>query len=167
MKKITTILVLACTVCFNATGKELISELQKCQDQENALKRLVCFDEATKDLSQSDRAIVPTIQAHSKPSSPQKPAVVNDNTPTQFGLEHKADTDALPDTIFAAVTTLKKNTYKKYTISLDNGQVWTQSDNERLRLSVGENVYIKRGMLGAFYMSKEGVNQRIRVKRVK
>ncbi|MEP4300084.1 MAG: hypothetical protein ABJ340_10495, partial [Paraglaciecola sp.] len=85
----------------------------------------------------------------------------------QFGVEHKADTSDLPATISAVITSVKLGPYKKYAIQLDNGHIWKQTDDKRLKLSKGDNVIIQRGALNSFFIKKDGMNTRIRVKRVK
>jgi hypothetical protein len=51
-------------------------------------------------------------------------------------------------------------------VTLDNGQVWEESEvTSHLPLRVGDDIVIKRGMLGAFYLSsKQALG--LRVKRV-
>jgi hypothetical protein len=67
----------------------------------------------------------------------------------------------------AKVIKIQKNHYGKLIITIENGQVWRQTDGTRFRLSADELVIIERGALGSFFIGKEKTNQRIRVKRVK
>lgn len=52
-------------------------------------------------------------------------------------------------------------------ITLDNGSQWQQKDSQPLRLTVGMEVTIESGFLGAFFLSHDGVNRRIKVKRTR
>ena len=61
---------------------------------------------------------------------------------------------------------MTKSAYGEQIITLDNGQVWRQTDSVRLKLVEGQSVTIKRGALGSFFISKENANKRIRAKRV-
>jgi hypothetical protein len=52
-------------------------------------------------------------------------------------------------------------------LTLDNGQVWEQAEPEaHLALDAGDTVTIKRGLLGAFYLSSDKVRG-LRVKRLR
>ncbi len=52
-------------------------------------------------------------------------------------------------------------------LTLDNGQIWEQAEPEaHLALEAGDTVTIKRGLLGAFYMSSDKVRG-LRVRRLR
>ena len=55
------------------------------------------------------------------------------------------------------------------TFKLDNGEVWQQIDDSELSVGAIKNpkVTIKRGMFTAYYLSVEGVNDSILVRRIK
>ena len=65
-----------------------------------------------------------------------------------------------------AVTAVTKSSSGKLTITLENGQVWRQSDSKSFRISVGDAVVVRAKSLGSFMLSKEGSSRSIRVKRV-
>jgi hypothetical protein len=51
-------------------------------------------------------------------------------------------------------------------LTLDDGQIWEEADSSpHVPYHVGDEVTIKRGVLGAFYLSSSGVRG-MRVKRV-
>ena len=54
----------------------------------------------------------------------------------------------------------------KAIITLDNGQVWTQIDSTRLRLSGYDKVIIRKASLGSFMLTKVGSKITMRVKRI-
>ena len=85
----------------------------------------------------------------------------------KFGNEDKQTPEALIDQIQAKVSKLSKSVFGQYTITLDNQQVWRQTDKTRLKLTSGQLVSIERGLMGSFFMGTEQVNKRIRVKRIK
>jgi len=70
------------------------------------------------------------------------------------------------DQLTATVTSVTKNAYKKLTITLDNGQVWRQLDNDPLPLRKGETVVIRSAKLGSFLLRKESGSGSIRVNRL-
>ena len=55
----------------------------------------------------------------------------------------------------------------KKIITFSDGSVWQQSDSAYLKIEEGQQVSIERGLLGSFYLSVEGINKRMKVKRVK
>ncbi|MEP1553217.1 MAG: hypothetical protein ABJJ44_07155 [Paraglaciecola sp.] len=163
MKLFTAIEALLFIVSFTASSNELINNLQHCKQVENALERLVCFDKVSKNLPTTNQELKPIAGVEPPPPIKQQPKLKDENK--QFGVEHKADTSDLPATISAVITSVKLGPYKKYVIQLDNGHIWKQTDDKRLKLSKGDNVIIKRGALNSFFIEKDGMNTRIRVKR--
>ncbi|MCU7553266.1 hypothetical protein OCL06_01490 [Alteromonas sp. ASW11-19] len=163
-----------------AQAETLAGALKKCKAEDNSLQRLVCYDRVVKNMQQYsglDEAVkqgytVPSASSNATTASkaapvPAKPAQ-NASAPkdTEFGLEHKENQEALPQTMTASVSKAEKTARGQYLITLDNGTVWRQTDNERYRIKTGETVTIERGMLGAFYLSKAEANRRIKVRRV-
>ena len=85
----------------------------------------------------------------------------------KFGHEDKQVPEEQIDRIQAKVSKLSKSVYGQYIITLDNQQVWRQTDKTRMKLSKGQSIDIERGFMGSFFMGTEQVNKRIRVQRVK
>ena len=69
------------------------------------------------------------------------------------------------DSIVAKVSDVQTLATKKVVITLDNGQVWRQLDNQRLSLKAGEAVVIRKASLGSFLLEKDSGSRNIRVKR--
>lgn len=170
MKK--TLLVVGFALAFSAQGETIEDALQACTQQDNALKRLVCYDKITKSLNQysgTDKALeigqpiapIETNVNHS-PVSAQAPQEHSD-----FGLERQKALENVNDKLTSAVANVMADPYGKLTVTLNNGQVWKQSDSTRIKLDSGDTVTVERAALGSFMLSKEGQNKRIRVKRVK
>jgi hypothetical protein len=84
-----------------------------------------------------------------------------------FGQEDKQRTKDLIKEIQAQVVLVKKGTYGKQIITLNNGQVWRQTDSTYLKLRKGQAIIIKRGAMGSFFIGKHSTNKRIRAKRIK
>ncbi|MFQ5548796.1 MAG: hypothetical protein ACE5FV_10920 [Woeseia sp.] len=55
---------------------------------------------------------------------------------------------------------------ESYVITLDNGQVWRQTDASRLRLAKDDQVTIERAAFGSFRLKKVGRSTMMRVKRI-
>lgn len=144
--------------------------MQTCRNEQNDLKRLICFDAvaesmniyagATKSVDDiaSER---PTQQAVI--TSPRSPSRSDD-----FGLEsQRLAKENLPSTLGATVTSITESPRGDRIITLDNGMVWRENDKRsNLRVNEGDTVVIERGVLGAFYLGKEGQNSRMSVRRV-
>ena len=82
----------------------------------------------------------------------------------RFGLELKQAPVEQLEQLRATVVKRKKDPYGKWVITLDNGQVWKQSESASFRFP-SEQVTIERGVLGAFYLRADGQNKSIKVKR--
>jgi hypothetical protein len=102
--------------------------------------------------------------------TPQPARTVAENLNQQqaiFGQENKEREKNLIKQIQAKVIKVKKGPYKNQIITLDNGQIWRETDGSGLKLAKGQQVTIVRGTLGSFFIGKENTNRRIRAKRVK
>jgi hypothetical protein len=110
---------------------------------------------------------------HKKPAvaEPQSVVVVIANSVKQqqasFGKEAVKRPEDRIKQLKAKVVKIQKAPYGELIITVENGQVWRQTDSTRFRLSKDEMVIIERGVLGSFFIGKENSNQRIRAKRVK
>ncbi|MCQ8847731.1 hypothetical protein NQT74_03995 [Alteromonas stellipolaris] len=159
---------------FLAQAETVGEALAKCSETKNSLQRLVCYDRVEKQvnrLSGTQAGIpvtpsnTPTVASERRREMPvnQAPAPKDE----QFGLEHKVKTETLADTFAGTVTKITKTARGKLILTFDNGSVWQQTTDTTLKVKEGETVLIERGLLGAFYLKKEGLNKRMKVKRVK
>ena len=71
------------------------------------------------------------------------------------------------DSITAAVTSLDRKSDGKFVVTLDNTQVWSQSEyNSQADVAIGDTVTVRRGAFGSYLLvTKAGIGTR--VKRVK
>ena len=84
----------------------------------------------------------------------------------EFGLPAKIP-EAEIDKITATITEVSETRRGKLYIVLNDGSEWQQRDSTRMKLKAGMQVYVERGFLGAFFLSRDNLNSRIKVKRVK
>ena len=71
------------------------------------------------------------------------------------------------DELTGRIAGLSYRTADRVIVTLENGQTWEQAEPEaHLALRPGDTVTIRRGMLGAFYMSSDRTHG-LRVKRVR
>lgn len=135
----------------------LATAIEQCRTEQNALKRLVCYDEiVTPNMPVTAAPAVPTTQTEVKAAQP--------TTSKDFGLEHKKTVDTA-ETISAIVSNIRFSPRKDLIIEFDNGQIWRQADSGSYPIKVGERHFIKRGIFGAFYLGNENNNRTLKVKR--
>jgi hypothetical protein len=71
------------------------------------------------------------------------------------------------DSISAIIVALRRNGFGKTRVCLDNGQVWSQTENEFMQIKVGDNVVIRKGLLGAYFLVPSDLRREFRVMRIK
>jgi hypothetical protein len=67
----------------------------------------------------------------------------------------------------AEVRNVARRAYGKLVVTLDNDQVWEQQETVDFPLKPGDEITVRRGVLGALWMAKNGQNLQTRVKRIK
>jgi hypothetical protein len=111
-------------------------------------------------------AAATTSTAAAPAEPPTAPAV--EPTPhaeTVFGLEHKEER---PEEMQFKWARKKKDAYGKWIITLENGQIWRQTDSARFSFrNPKKQVVISRGFMDSFFLGEPGRNTKIRVKRIK
>jgi len=159
---------------MSAQTTSVEQQLQHCLTISQDPARLACYDRLSRSLTTSSSSISPN-----KPSPSAQPAVA-----TAVAASSDAATAALqaaaadpanfgktvtvaelgPDAQYSLIKaiTLKKKT----TIELDNGQRWLMTDEVEFLPAVGDRCIIKKGLMGAFYLQKDGSNKTYRVKRL-
>jgi hypothetical protein len=156
--------------------------LTKCRQIEEITERVVCYDKIVDShfsMDSSDRVETnPPPETTLLPETSSPPEINKSNAvPDAQSLFGKHDAEAKRivetsvaikqiDQIEAKVTDVRKSAYKKLTVTLDNGQIWRQLDNQRMPLKSGETVIIRAASLGSFLMEKQSGSSSIRVKRV-
>lgn len=176
--------VLALTVVAPLAAEPLNAGLSRCAAIGDDALRLACFDQLAGALQ--PQAVVPAavaaapaaaVAAPVAPAVPAVPATTVEPAPVaaaadpvaEFGLENrpKPQTEVeRQDEIQARVVERKKDPYGKWILTLDNGQVWQQSESATFSFA-SDQVVIERGMLGAFYLKVDGQSRRLKVKRLK
>ncbi|SDI37547.1 hypothetical protein SAMN04488540_101231 [Ferrimonas sediminum] len=141
--------------CYDQAAEAIAN----CQLQQDRLDRLVCFDKLSgttaATLNPAPVTVAPPAAAASSPQSAEQ----------QFGLIKKADENE-PEQIQGTITKMSKDAYGKFTITLDNGQSWKQTESRNFRLDKQATITISKAALGSFLLTQEGRNGSVRVKRV-
>ncbi len=175
-------LVAVLCVCSNfALAESLAGALNKCSQVENSLKRLVCYDKLNQQAKGYKDSKLPTgirsgnnYQAGNYQPKNSNQAAAPAGTPTN-NMASAEDKFGLPliqlvekdqaTSLTAQVREVKKTPRGKLIITLENGQIWKQTDSDRLLLRAGDSVNIERGLLGAFFLKTAAGTSRIKVKR--
>ena len=160
--------------CFDAT--------RACATIQSNSGRLDCFDSAYLDADSSnaqaeDRNMpveVPVEPEASVDHSSQvqlsdndkKPESAEDSTsPEKFGK--KKSLDAPKEYIEATIVEVITNALKIDYLRLDNGHIWRENEDSRVRFKVGRKVKIEEGVFNSFNLTMEGTRKAVKVKRVK
>lgn len=142
-------------------------EVLKCLGIADDAARLACYDRAAPALRQAPPPAAPAATAAIPPAPPPAPA-----SPQQaFGAERLSSKERGVEEvaeITAMLVSFHQAGYERYTFTLDNGQVWTQTVARSLsNLKAGRSLRIEKGMVGSYNMVIDGVSGLIKVRRVK
>lgn len=180
---------LVTTVAQARQTETLADAVQSCSKVRNSLDRLVCYDRVVKEmnryagLEQSLSPKMPVTSAPAASASPSSvgaapvaaatvaasqsaPAATSLTAEQAFGMEAAVTREQGVDKITSAVASVGKDARDNFVVTLENGQVWKQTDSTSFRIKEGQEIYVERGALGAFYLSREDVNRRVRVVRI-
>jgi len=102
-------------------------------------------------------AVAPTPIISAKPTT----QVMED----AFGRTKSEPTQEL-EQLTAKVKSVRTNQERKQVITLENGQIWRQTDNDPIVIKIGHQIIIEKASLGSFLLNIEGSNRKMRVKRV-
>ena len=167
---------LALSLAGTAAADELREELERCAQLQNAEVRLACYDAlAGISASRPQQASSPG-EAPASPDRPSAPAQSEPEQPREqesgqsladrvFGLlPGRAEGDNLLE---SRVVGEIRNPRRGTRFTLENGQVWQQVERTRRNYrATNPRVEIKEGFMNSYRMRLEGLNGRIRVRRV-
>jgi hypothetical protein len=170
MKKL---LLLAILFAHSASATD--GSLFDCRQIEGTEERVSCYDrivDSQLPVRQSKKEVVENTRVDGSTGEDAPPSV-----PDALSLFGKQDAEAKRmvqkslaikeiDQIKATVSSVKRSAYKKLTVTLDNGQVWQQLDNEPLPLSTGDLITVRLAKLGSYLLKKQSGSGSIRVKRL-
>ena len=148
------------------------SKPQDCVAISDSNQRLACFDSFFVEKLSVEKEVVasavPSVSEAtvSAPVEQVKSIPSEEEVISKFGslTPEKKVSDEL-ESIALTVSKVVLTQRKRQVFYFTNGQVWENRTNKALRIKEGDTGIIKRGALSAFYLSKEGVRGRVRVKR--
>ncbi|MDD8061067.1 hypothetical protein [Shewanella metallivivens] len=177
-------------ISVNAQANTQLGEqLSFCAQKTNNKERLSCYDQLAANAKPSANislpikattpAVVAVAQAPvapavaSTPSQPvtpvaaSAPAVASPELSVEdFGLQKKVIEDEV-NRLYFTVADVSKAPGGALIVTLDNGQVWKQTNAERYKVKKGHDIYIETGALNSFLMGSDERNATTRVKRLK
>lgn len=136
-------------------------EIYACASIVGDAERLACYDETVSRFEAAEKAGEVTTISKSEVeelaqdsfgfSVPSLPRIVM----PKFG----GDQGGLPDEVELAVASVERTRYQKLRVTLENGQVWEQTDGKRIQYSqrIGvDSAVVKRAALGSYKMKLDG-----------
>ncbi|CUS48131.1 MAG: hypothetical protein HLUCCO02_06120 [Idiomarinaceae bacterium HL-53] len=121
------------------TLPSLVEKLQTCRGIDNAIERLVCFDNIVAALP-APESIAPTPM-------------------TEGSLNEEDD-----ETQFLDIVEMWQDNRDYWHFKLRNGEVWRQTEFERgFPIESGRKYYIQKGFFNSHFLRTPGLNRRIRV----
>ena len=161
-----------------AGAAELPTELIDCRALTSSVARLDCYDQlvdaqhaspnqaAERRTAENPAPVVTTAAAATAASVPklsQEDLFGKGETELRKSVQEATGTKAI-DRIEATVVEVRKSASGRVVITLDNGQVWKQSESSRARVSVDDKVTIRRRSFGSYTLYSKKTS--IRVKRI-
>lgn len=136
----------------------LFSDLTRCRTITDDAARLTCFDAAATRLSDAadKREIVVLDQAEVRKT---RRSLFGFNLPKlPFFGNNRDDRPEEPEfqEINSTVKSIRGLGYGKYSIAIAEGAVWQTTEPLRGSPSVGDSITIKKGLIGAYFLSVDG-----------
>ena len=142
-----------------------------CADIEDNEARLACYDARNQESA----------PAPAEPAQPEAPpetakedlaqateaeaaAVVAADSPDEFGV--RETNDGPKEYVEGTIVEILKSGQIEY-VRLDNGQVWREVTDSRMRFKEGRKVTITEGIMNSYDLRMEGYNKAVKVKRVR
>ncbi|WP_159816810.1 hypothetical protein [Colwellia sp. 20A7] len=145
---------------------DLTDGLSHCMQVSNDQQRLKCFDLLSNKyitpLSSVPESQVKEVVSKVEPIKQEEAKRIDD-----FAKETLKKPEKDIEGITGTISNLKKLIRGQWVIYLENGQKWQQTDTTSLKLLVGDRINLEKGSFGSVYLSKDGLNRTIRVKRLK
>ncbi len=145
-----------------------------CSKQGSSPARLRCYDDIFSEASMhptpdkvgitpdegvsgvSEELVVSGDQAEVKPLSKKEVKDFGKRPPINKGGEF----------IESRIVEVTRNARREDYFRLENGQVWREVEDEKVRIKVGQTVKIEKGVMGSFNLRIEGIRKLIKVRRV-
>lgn len=169
--------VLACVLTSQqVTAQALPSAVVACMNEHDPTQRLACYDREVPRAAATPGSAIAAGTPAPAPAAPTTGAgsAAPVSEVDAFGMTaqiQRKESGGTPpprlDQLTAHIAAVAQKPRGESIVTLDNGQVWEEAEaTSHLPLRAGDDITIKRGMLGAFYLSSAQVLG-LRVKRVR
>jgi hypothetical protein len=178
-KRIVSLLFVLVSATAAAAQDSLPAQLTACLAISGMLQRLACYDRVAHSLGPLPRSALvqrpappPPAAYVVPPAAVAAPPVIASAPPIGLGSERLPRTaSAAPrraQELIAHVASVAYDPHNRFTVTLDNGQVWRQleGDTAILRGARNATVRISRGALGSYDLNIVGRNAIYRVLRL-
>jgi len=170
--------VLVLSTAQTTSGAELPTQLIDCRALTSATQRLDCYDQFidAQGISPNQAPIRRTAENPAPVAPPTATASVEpelklsqenlfgkDEVAMRKSVQDATGTEEI-DRIEARIVEIRNSASGKAVITLDNGQVWMQTESSRARLSVNDTVTIRRRSFGSYSLYNK--KTAFRVKRI-
>ena len=151
-------------LCGPVMAASLEARLQGCLQIDESAPRLACYDDLSRSLPGSSDQSAPMDSVPASAGAAAAEETTSGSTQS-FGKDHWESEHEISslDSVVAAV---QKDAYGKLVVRLDNGQVWRQVKNEKVRVAVNDPIINERGMLNSFFFVLPDSKRKVRFKRV-
>jgi hypothetical protein len=133
-----------------------VQAVLSCRAIKEDAARLTCFDKATAAMGEAEtKGDLLTLDRQQRQAVRKQAFGL---TLPALNLFDKGEKPAEADRITATVASASQDPYGKWTIRLDDGAVWRQTDSNELFRPPhkGSTVVIKKGVLGSFFIDVDG-----------
>jgi len=148
---------------------DIHQSLLDCKQLTDNSARLSCYDRLAATFgSQAASAGVAVPGASAPAAVVPTPATATPSAEVieaDFGKTQSRPSDQV-EQLQATVKSLSRNKMRKMLITLENGHIWRQTEDDSIQLKAGDSVTIEKASFGSFLLSKTGTNRKVRVKRV-
>ena len=165
MRKMLTPILLIQLLVTSYPGLAAEGSLFECRQIDDIKERVLCYDKIVDALSSPPLSTTAIDNPEQAPKPDAHALFGKDAAETSRIVEKTLAIEKL-EQIQARITGLKRSVDKKFTITLDNGQIWRQIDNQRIPLRNEDKIIIREATLGSYLMEKQSGSGSIRVKRL-
>lgn len=165
-----------------AAGQDVTVDVGDCVELDSAEARLTCFasqvdsvlEKQTAEGSAEPFATIEPVEADRDPRENDEASLLREGQAERKAEQpavnetRRAEADEGEDEYFGTIVAVRERLPNAYIITLDNGQIWQQSEPKRYPLRPGLEVRIYSTNWGdAYRLSGVGTGRHIQVRRIK
>ena len=150
--------------CFDAA--------RSCARIPSERERLACFDGAYATAGPADESAVESaIESADGPATADAPAAdatagFSDLTASPEEFAERRSPVSPTEVLEATIVDVSRNALRIDYLRLDNGSVWRETEDSRVRFEAGQKVRLTKGILGSTNLTVDGSDRAVKVKRI-